>query len=64
MKHLYRDQESGIWMGVFLGLGEYFDEDPTIFRILFCILGLATGFIPALVIYAILTLCIPDKDTL
>lgn len=45
--------------GVASGLGEYFDLDPTIVRLLFVLLGFVTGGFPAVLVYMILWIIIP-----
>ena len=47
--------------GICGGLGEYFDIDPTIVRIIFAIL-LLPGGLPGIVPYAILWVIMPDAS--
>lgn len=56
-KKLYRSRTNRVISGVAGGLGEYFDIDPVIFRILFVLFLLVGGF--ALILYIILILVIP-----
>jgi phage shock protein C len=46
--------------GVCGGLGEYFELDPTVFRIIFVILALLSGF--GILLYLMLILVIPPAD--
>lgn len=56
---LQRDTDNGILGGVCSGLGEYWNIDPIILRILF-ILAFAQGF--GTLLYIILWIIIPDKQ--
>jgi phage shock protein C len=58
VKRLYRSRKNRVIAGVCGGLGEYFNVDPVIFRILFVILLLPGGF-PGLIPYVILWLVVP-----
>ena len=51
MKKIYRSQEDRKIAGILGGLGELFDIDPTLLRLLFVFIGLATGVIPLIVAY-------------
>jgi phage shock protein C len=59
MKRIYRSQEDGKIAGILGGLGELFDIDPTLLRLLFVFIGLATGVIPLAVAYLIGWIIIP-----
>lgn len=58
MKKLYRSRNDKKIAGVCGGLGEYFNIDPTIWRIIFVIL-LLPGGLPGLLPYALLWLIVP-----
>jgi phage shock protein PspC (stress-responsive transcriptional regulator) len=60
-QRLTKNSEKGIWSGVLYGLAEHFEVDPAIVRIGYCLFSLATGFFFGLVLYFILSFCIPDK---
>ena len=63
MKRIYRSQEDKKVAGILGGLGELFDIDPTLLRLLFVFIGLATGVIPLIVAYLIGWIIIPrGKD--
>ncbi len=47
--------------GVCAGLGEYFDLDPTLVRVVYAVATVFTGIVPGLVLYAILALIIPAR---
>jgi phage shock protein C len=60
-KKLYRSRENRMIGGVCGGLGEYFDIDPTLVRVLF-ILGAFLGIPGALVlIYLIMLIIVPQE---
>lgn len=60
-KTLRRSATNQVIAGVCGGIGEYFEVDPTIIRILFIILGFATG--SGILIYIILWLVIPGPTS-
>lgn len=59
-KALHRSTENKVIAGVAGGLGEYFEVDPIVFRIIFVLLAVfgASG----VVIYIILWILIPEKN--
>ena len=59
MKRIYRSQEDKKIAGILGGLGELFDIDPTLLRLLFVFIGLATGMIPLAVAYLIGWIILP-----
>lgn len=59
-KKLYRSKANRVIFGVCGGLGEYFDIDPLVVRILFILLTFTGG--SGIVIYLILAIMIPDSD--
>lgn len=62
-KKLYRSIENRIWLGVFGGLGEYFNIDPTLLRLGFILVFVFTGFIPGLVFYLLAAIVMPNKKS-
>lgn len=57
-KRLYKSRTNRVLCGVCGGLGEYFNIDPTIIRLLFVLLGCTmTG----LVAYLIAAIIIPER---
>lgn len=58
-KKLYRSTDDYIVGGVCAGLGEYFNIDPVIVRILFILLTLGNGV--GLVVYIILMIVLPKR---
>lgn len=60
MKKLYRSSTNKKLAGVCGGLGEYFNVDPTIVRIIFVLLLLPGGF-PGLIPYLVLWAIVPKS---
>lgn len=58
MKQLYRSTTNKKIAGVCGGLGEYFNIDPTIIRVIFVVLALPGG-LPGVIPYAILWFVVP-----
>lgn len=56
-KKLYRSSTERMIAGVAGGLGEYFNLDPTLIRILFVVLAIFGG--PGLILYIIMALIVP-----
>jgi phage shock protein C len=59
-KKLYRSKENRIIFGVCGGLGEYFEVDPLIVRVLFVILSLINGV--GIIAYLILAVVVPEDN--
>jgi phage shock protein C len=62
-KRLYRSNKDAMIAGVCGGLGEYFNLDPTVVRLLAILLLIVTGFFPVILIYIILSVVIPRNPT-
>lgn len=60
-KKLYRSKENRMIAGVFGGLGEYFNVDATILRLIGLVLAFLTGIIPMVVLYLLAILIIPEE---
>lgn len=61
-KRLWRSKDNIVIAGVFGGLGEYFNIDPVILRLLYVFLAVFTAFVPAVIVYFIAVLIIPKKQ--
>ncbi len=59
---LEKDHNRGVICGVIAGFAKYGDDDPVVLRIGYCLLGLILGIIPAIVIYIILSICMPSEE--
>ncbi|MFA5131402.1 MAG: PspC domain-containing protein [Patescibacteria group bacterium] len=60
-RKLYRDTDNAVIGGVAAGLGNYFNIDPVLFRIIFCALIFAGG--SAVPIYIILWIVMPEAKS-
>jgi phage shock protein C len=58
-KRLYRSRNERMLAGVCGGIGEYFDIDPTVIRILFVLFALVIG--GGILLYIILLIIMPLK---
>lgn len=61
-KRLFRSSDKKMFLGVCGGLGEYFDVDPTLVRIIFALGTPAAG--TTLLLYAILAAIMPNEETI
>ncbi len=61
MRKLYRSEKEKMIAGVFGGLGEYFNVDPTVFRLLGVLVLLATGVLPGIVFYILAVMVVPKQ---
>ena len=60
MKRLYRSKTDIKIAGICGGLGEIFEIDPTILRLLFVLFALATAIMPMVVTYIVGWIIIPE----
>lgn len=60
-KKLYRDVDKSVISGVCSGLGIYFNVDPVLFRLLFILAVIFSGF--GFIVYIILWIVIPQAKT-
>ena len=60
MKKLFRSRKNKILTGLIGGIGEYFDIDPTILRLLYALIILPTMF-TGVIIYFIASLIVPQE---
>lgn len=61
MTKIYRSKEDKIFAGVAGGLGEYFNTDSTIIRLVFLLVTFVTGILPFIFLYIVAALIIPAK---
>lgn len=59
MKRLYRSDANKVFAGIFGGLGEYWDVDPTLLRLGFLLLAFVTGIIPGVLFYLVALMIVP-----
>ena len=60
MKRIYRSSKEKVIAGVCGGMGEYFDKDPVLFRILFVLVTLFLGF--GVFAYLVFWIAIPKDN--
>jgi phage shock protein C len=58
-KKLYRSQTNKVIAGVCGGLGEYFDVDPVVVRLIWLFLVVCTGVLPGVIVYLLAILVVP-----
>ncbi len=61
-KILYKSQENKVFSGILGGLGDYFNIDPVILRIMTILIGLITGVFPFIFIYIIFSFIVPKES--
>lgn len=61
MKKLYKSNENKVFFGIIGGIGEYFNIDPVLLRLIWVIVVIFTGFVPGIVVYLIACFIVPNK---
>ena len=61
MKRLYRSSENKNIFGILGGLGEYFDIDPAVFRLVYICAAISTGIVPLVIAYFICCFIVPKR---
>lgn len=61
MKKLYRSDTDKTIAGVIGGIGEYFDIDPVLIRVLWVLIVISTAIFPGILAYILAILIIPQK---
>ncbi len=61
-KKLFRSQTRKMLGGVCAGLGDYFDIDITLVRLIFVAISLVTAIIPMMIFYVIAWIIIPVEE--
>lgn len=59
-KRLYRSQKNKVLAGVCGGIGEYFDVDPVLIRLVYLMATVFTGFVPGILCYVIAVAIVPE----
>lgn len=59
-RKLYRSRKNRVFLGVLGGMGEYFDVDPTLLRVVYIVFLLAS-LGTAILLYLLLALVIPEE---
>jgi phage shock protein C len=60
-KRLYRSNTGRVFSGLLAGIGEYFDTDPVVIRLIFILATAFTGFGPGLVAYIVGSIVVPNE---
>ncbi len=60
-KKLYRSVSKKMVAGTCAGVGDYFNIDETVVRLIFAILTVVTGVFPGLFIYMLAWIIIPEE---
>ncbi len=60
-KRLYRSRSDRMVSGVLSGFATYIGMEPTLLRIVYVVLAIVTGFGPALLLYIIATVIVPEE---
>lgn len=58
-KRLYRSSTNKVFGGILGGLGDYFDIDPVLFRVIWVFILVFTGVFPGLLVYIVALFVIP-----
>jgi phage shock protein C len=59
-KRLYRSRSNKVLEGVCGGVGEYFDVDPVLIRLIYLMATVFTGFVPGIAGYIIAMFVVPE----
>ncbi|WP_100487198.1 PspC domain-containing protein [Sporolactobacillus pectinivorans] len=60
-KRLYRSRDNRVVAGILGGIGEYFNVDPTVIRVIFIVLLVASFFFPCTIGYILAYFIIPEQ---
>lgn len=60
-KKLYRSRDNRMIAGVCGGLGEYFNVDPTLIRLIWALVSVPLAFFGGIVVYIIAAIIIPER---
>ena len=60
-KNLYRSRTNRVFAGICGGLGNYFDIDPVVLRLVWLLVVIFTGFAPGVLAYLIAIFVIPQE---
>ncbi|MDA1334726.1 MAG: PspC domain-containing protein [bacterium] len=60
MKRLYRSKTNRVCSGVMGGLGDYFEVDPVVLRVLLIFFIVFTGFFPGVIVYILSVFVMPE----
>lgn len=58
-KRLYRSRDDRVIAGIFGGLGQYFNVDPVLLRLIYLVVMIVTAVIPAVIVYLLAIIIVP-----
>ena len=61
-KKLVKNEDKKMVGGVIAGIADYFNQDPTVWRVGVVLLAVLTGLFPILVFYFVAWFVMPGKD--
>lgn len=61
MKKLVRSMSDRWIAGICGGIGEYFEIDPNVIRVVWVIVTVLTGFVAGIIIYILLWIILPEQ---
>lgn len=61
MKRLYKSKDNKVFSGIIGGIGEYFNVDPVLLRVVWVIITFGTGFFPGIFAYIVAMFIVPEK---
>ncbi|HDR74047.1 MAG TPA: PspC domain-containing protein [Methanoculleus sp.] len=62
-KRLVRSKTDRMLAGICGGIGEYFDVDPNIVRVIWVVITVISGFGPGILIYILVWLIVPENES-
>jgi len=62
MKRLTRSDRNRVLVGLCGGIGEYFEVDPVLIRLLWVVASVFTGLVPGLLAYLVAAFVVPGKN--
>ncbi|MES2135247.1 MAG: PspC domain-containing protein [Patescibacteria group bacterium] len=60
-KRLYKSSTDKVLAGICGGVGEYFDIDPVLIRVIWLLVVIFTGFVPGVLAYIVATFIVPER---
>lgn len=60
-KQLERDEEKAVVSGVLAGMANYFEQDPTLFRVAAVTFLILTGVFPGIILYIAAWIMMPKR---
>lgn len=62
-KRLYKSTENRVLFGLLGGIGEYFNADPVLVRVLYLMISVFTGVIPGIIAYVLGAIVVPTRHS-